>query len=44
MSVEHSFKNESYQNIILEKIKKYRKSSATIALMYSKKFLIESFV
>lgn len=41
---EHSFKNESYQNIVLEKIEKYRKSSARIALMDSQKLLVESFV
>ena len=41
---EHSFKNESYQNIVLEKIEKYRKSSTRIALMDSQKLLVESFV
>ncbi len=41
---EHSFKNESYQNIVLEKIEKYRKSPTIIALMDSQKLLVESFV
>ncbi len=40
---EHSFRNESYQNIVLEKIEKYRKSSIRIAHMDSQKFLVESF-
>lgn len=41
---EHSFKNESYQNIVLEKIEKYRKSPTSIAFMDSQKLLVESFV
>ena len=34
------FKNESYQNIVLEKIEKYRKSSTRIALMDFKNCLL----
>jgi hypothetical protein len=41
---EHSFNNESYQNIVNEKIEKYRKNLTTIVLMDSQKMLIESFV
>lgn len=41
---EHSFKNESYQNIVREKIEKYRKESKSIELAISQDSLIESFV
>lgn len=41
---EHSFKNESYQNIVLEKIEKYQKKSKSIELAISQDLLIESFV
>ncbi len=41
---EHSFNNESYQNIVNEKIEKYRKNLTKIALMDSQKMLMESFV
>lgn len=40
---EHSFNNESYQNIVREKIEKYRKNPAKAALVDSKNSLIESF-
>lgn len=41
---EHSFNNEIYQNIVREKIEKYRKSSTKITLMDSQKLLVDSFV
>lgn len=41
---EHSFNNESYQNIVREKIEKYRKGSTKVSLIDSQKLLIESFV
>ncbi len=41
---EHSFNNESYQNIVREKIEKYRKGSTKVSFMDSQQLLIESFV
>lgn len=41
---EHSFNNESYQNIVREQIEKYRKNQTKVALTNSQKTLIESFV
>lgn len=41
---EHSFNNENYQNIVREKIDKYREGSTKVALVDSQKLLIESFI
>jgi ribosomal protein S13 len=41
---EHSFNNESYQNIVRKKIEKYRKDPTKITLIDSQELLVESFV